>query len=350
MMEIQGSGVVFTHGRGTEDLDKILRENWIPPERQDVPGRDAPMPAFRVPKETLKDKTTLKGMRRADRLSRMATLAAADAWQTASLENTNPARVGIILATALGPHARTFQFLDNILDFGDEAVSPTIFSHSVHNAAASYIATTLNVHGPVLTVTDFDFAFQQALATARCWLDQDRCDAVLAGTAEELGEVMLHVCGRMVTMPDNGRPRPLAFAENPVIVPGEGAAFFVLTSETRGEGRVSVTTAKSENDADLTILDAEGLSGSEMAYRDLLPETGQVANYCPVFGSMMTGTALQCTIAELSLRGQMRYASPLTKGKDQRAVCLETGPAELKTIRCAKVGRDETVQTITLRR
>ncbi len=47
------------------------------------------------------------------------------------------------MATAFGPHVTTFNFLDDILDHGDAAVSPTTFSNSVHNAAASYIAMAL---------------------------------------------------------------------------------------------------------------------------------------------------------------------------------------------------------------
>ena len=105
-------------------------------------------------------------MRRADKLSKMAVLAAADALQDSGLENAKQ-RTGIILATSFGAHQTTFDFLDDIIDYGEAQVSPTTFSNSVHNAAVSYIASVLDITGPTLTVTRFSFPFQSALQLAQ---------------------------------------------------------------------------------------------------------------------------------------------------------------------------------------
>ena len=77
-----------------------------------------------VAADALKDKSLFAGMRRADRFSRMAVMAAHAAWAGAAPEGIAPERIGVAVATALGPHARTFAFLDGVLDFGDDAVSP----------------------------------------------------------------------------------------------------------------------------------------------------------------------------------------------------------------------------------
>ena len=66
-----------------------------------------------------------------------------------------------------------------VLEFGDEQASPTVFSQSVHAAAASMVAAAAHLHGPTLTVADLAFPFEEALVLADAWLAADRCDAVL---------------------------------------------------------------------------------------------------------------------------------------------------------------------------
>jgi len=89
----------------------------------------------------------------------------------------DPRRTGIILATAFGPHATVFRFVNEMLDFGDAKTSPTVFSQSVHAAAASMIATAAGLHGPVLSLADLAMPFEEALTLAECWLASERCDS-----------------------------------------------------------------------------------------------------------------------------------------------------------------------------
>ena len=84
----------------------------------------------------------------------------------------------------------TFDFLNDILDYGDTSVSPTTFSNSVHNAAASYVSLCLNIRGPTMTVTQFRFSFPAALQLAMAWLEQGRCDYALVGAADQYGDVL----------------------------------------------------------------------------------------------------------------------------------------------------------------
>lgn len=276
-MQICGLGVLSACGRGTVALKNAL-----------LSGARAPAAARAVPPEALDDKALFKGMRRADRLSKFAVMAAVDAWNDSAAAGMDPSRVGIVLATALGPHVRTFEFLDGILDFGHAAASPTAFSHSVHNAAVSYIAGALQTHGPTLTVTDFHFAFHQALEIAQCWLDEGRCDGVLVGAAEELGEVMLHVCQRMI---------PAAQG----VVPGEGAAFLLLSNQRESNyGTLSLETD--------------------------VPAGAVVANHSALFGNMMTDSAFHCIAAALTLadapRGDAISCLKIGRGGERKALVL----------------------------
>jgi len=150
------------------------------------------------------------------------------------------------VASALGTHGTTFQFLDEILTYGDAGVSPTVFSHSVQNAPAAYIASTLQLRGPVLTLTQVHFAFHHALILAAGWLAGGRCDHVLVGNMDELGAVMHYVCRSLLASPEDGKIRPFAFSATPVSIPGEGSAFLLLSSP---RGRAPAAHCAASNSA-----------------------------------------------------------------------------------------------------
>ncbi len=357
-MKIHGIGIIFSGGRGVASFDTALRSGSGSASHVEVSGFPCPVPAFQVKPELLKDKEVLKGMRRADRLSKLALLSAWDAWQDAGPLKVAPERIGIVLATGLGPHARTFKFLDGILDFDDTSVSPTDFSHSVHNAAAGYIANRLGANGPVQTITDFDSGFSHALTLAECWLEEQRCDTVLLGTAEELGDVMLNVCKHLLHIPETGAAPPFQFETKPSVIPGEGAAFFVLSRQPEGNDSYASITANRNitssssgltTHPDLTILDADGLSGNQTHYAEKTQEkNAQFANYTPCFGSMMTGIALQCAAAALMIKKQTFYASPLADSTPSLPLCRETKPARIKAVDCLKIDRQGKESRITL--
>jgi 3-oxoacyl-[acyl-carrier-protein] synthase II len=354
-MIIAGMGLVSARGRGVAALEQALEQGWVPPGEVEVKGlASGSLPVYAIPAESLSDKVVLAKARRADRFTRMAVLAASDALQDSGLSATvDKSRLGIIVATALGPHATTFSFLDGILDFGDAAVSPTAFSHSVHNAAASYIAMTLEVRGPTLTVTHFHFAFHQALEIARSWLDQGRCDAVLVGTVDELGAVMHHVCGRMTKPAPDGRIKPFAFSATPETVPGEGSAFFLMTRDPAGAAYGCIKPvggAVPDSVAALQLLDADGLAKDESAYRAAVISGMPVAGYAPLFGGLLTGSAFEVAVAALMLKKQRRYVSPVRDNPHAIFLLNETLTDPLNAVLCTKLDCSGRTATILLGR
>ncbi len=250
-MKILGTGLVCAQGRGMA----AVSADWNPPAFLDVPFQTGPFPVYAIADETLKD-PVLKSMRRADRFSKMVTLAACDAVSDSGISVEDSERVGILFATAFGPHVTTFKFQDDIIDYGDAGVSPTIFSNSVHNAAVSYISRMLKIKGPTWTVTGFDHPFEEAVKLAEAWLAEDRVDYVLLGAGDECGTVMEYICSQKLPIAADGKITADAF------VPGEGAAFFLAG---KGAGK--------------------------------LPD-GTAGKWTANFGNMLTGTALGCA-AEL---------------------------------------------------
>jgi 3-oxoacyl-[acyl-carrier-protein] synthase II len=356
-VNVAGIGVVFARGRGIGALEEALKQGWIPPAQEAPRSRgQKKTPAYSVDQETLTDKAVLKGMRRADRFSKMAVLAAWDAVEDSGIAvQGREGRLGIILATAFGPQATAFRFLDEIMDHGDGRASPTLFSHSVHNAAASYVAAALHSRGPTLTVTQFFFSFHQALLLASAWLQEGRCERVLVGSVEECGEVLEYICSRKLRIPEDGRIRSFAFSPSPAAVPGEGSVFLLLShGDTPGRyceiGNISFNDEAAEEGPDLYLLDADGMSGDERDYRKTSTQDVMVAGYSPLFGSMMTGSAFHCAAGALILRKQTRYACPVQDNPHGIELCTTTEEKKTEGIQCVKYNCFHEKAVVELRR
>ena len=338
-MIILGTGIIFSQGMGVSALESALRKGWIKPSEIDAPRAEGlKRPVYQVDLDAVPDRTLLKKIRRADKLSKMSVLAAADALADSGIADISRKKVGIILATAFGAQVTTFEFLDGILDYGDTAVSPTTFSNSVHNAAASYVSSSLNIQGPTLTITQFRFSFQSALQLAQTWLNQGRCDYLLVGAADQYGDVLGYVADQKLNTATDGRIKPFAF--NPTCqVPGEGAMFFLLGNDRTDNAYCSIDavytngTPDCGKPADINIIDADGMLMDESAYLSLLAPDILATAYSPIFGSMMIGGAFNLAVAALMLKQQIHYAAPVLHNPHSLLLLDKTGPAHIGSLR-----------------
>lgn len=333
-MRILGIGPLFSGGYGVDALTAAL-ENGFSPERLTAAGGDGSCLLHRVNLETITDRTLLKPLRRADKLSKMAVLGAAAALADSGIDVSGK-RGGIILATAFGAHVTTFDFLDGIIDYGEANVSPTAFSNSVHNAAASYVATALGITGPTLTVTAFRFSFESALQLAAAWLAQGRADYLLVGAVEQYGTVLDHVCRSKLPQAADGRMTPFALRASGN-VPGEGAAFFFLDAAAAdGYCRVGeIVTGEPAGKrvaADLVVLNADGMYADERGYLTAIADEQLVSAYAPVYGSIMSGSALSLAAAALMLKRQQLYAAPVLDNPLGLNIVATSGQAPLESI------------------
>lgn len=123
-------------------------------------------------------------LRRADRFTSLAVAGVvnSDEPDLASLAGDQTA---LVTWSMLGPHKTVFATLDDILDYPEELMLPTKFSHSVQNAAASYLGQILRITGPTFATSGFDNPREEALALARTLLQAGDCRRVLVvGIAE----------------------------------------------------------------------------------------------------------------------------------------------------------------------
>ena len=339
-MNILGVGILFSQGLGIASLEQALQNGWQRPQEVAAPRKQGDTTlAYQVNLDALPDKTLLKKIRRSDKVGKMAVLAAADALRDSGIDSITQKNIGIILATAFGPHVTTFSFLDGVLDFGDAAVSPTAFSNSVHNAAASYITMALNIKGPTLTVSQFRFPFQSALQLAQTWLDQSRCDYVLVGAVDQYGDVLGYVSEQKLGIAADGRIKPFTFKPT-CHVPGEGAVFFLLSRVQTANAYCSIKSICINDDSegnkrvDINIIDANGMMPDESAYRSELSGNIPVTAYAPLFGSMMSGSAFNVATSALMIKKQFGYAAPVQDNPLGLHLLAETQPRSIESIRC----------------
>jgi hypothetical protein len=318
-MFISGLGLIYAKGRGISVLTSDLECGPGQPEFVTVPMVNEPMPVFSIAPKFLEDSLLPRAMRRADRFSRIVTLAALDAIEQSGQSLKDPGRTGILFATSLGPHVTTFEFLDEILAYGDAGSSPTKFTHSVHNTAVSYIAQILHITGPTFTVTQFNNPFSEILLLAKAWLANDRCDQVLVGAGDVYGSVLAYILSRKLIISRNGQID--SFLNNDY-VPGEGAVFFLLSKSPNTENDLKIDLEKWTAKADLHLVDAEQI------HQDARDDPLAIC-YAPIFGHNFTSTAFHAAIAAVMIQEQkiyqeQRFGSPARQNNHVAVRSLNT--------------------------
>lgn len=139
----------------------------------------------------------LRGLRRADDFIRLTVAAGSALISSLPTESSLPEKTGIYVGTTTGPLETNFRFLDTLLDDGEGQGSPTLFSHSVHNSAAGYLARMFEIRGPALTLTTYGWPFLAALAEARAALATGQLQAALVIGVEEETPVLVEARGRL---------------------------------------------------------------------------------------------------------------------------------------------------------
>jgi 3-oxoacyl-[acyl-carrier-protein] synthase II len=323
-LSIQGMGVVGGFGCGTDALLSALSGRQCVPQKISVKTSQGPLDlaVFSADTSRLEEFVNKKALRRVDHFSKMAILGSHLALQDAGKLEEDHGKMGIIIATGYGATRTTYAFLDSFIFDGDTLSSPTYFSNSVHNAAVASVSMLLHITGPGLTVSQFEMSVASALLTARCWLEEGNVDSVLFGAIDEycdvLGYCWHRYFGDRATTPHD--TDPLNFDLQSAI-PGEGAAFFLLTAaeagaispygviedvETgrRGKGRFDVP------DGSRLFIGPDGHKQSGSYYKELLPENTRINCYTPLYGSLPTGQAFDIAIAALSRKNMVVFPSP----------------------------------------
>ena len=225
-LAINGIGPVGAFGAGMADFKAALAGDIkVTPEITRITTRNRvhDLPVFRADSKPLAKFIKPRKLRRLDNFSRLALLGSVLAIADSGMDLIG-SQTGLIVASAHGATATTFAFLDSVINDGDALASPTLFSNSVHNAAASHIAEHFAITGPTLSLTQGVNSLTMALITAGQWLASGRVDSVLCGVIDCYCDV-LGYCWQSY------REQSKTTKLNPAAGPGEGALFLHLSRE-----------------------------------------------------------------------------------------------------------------------
>ena len=136
--------------------------------------------------------------RRMGRLMKAATITSLKALRAAGVECPD----AIITATAYGMLETSEKFLTDMLENGEETLSPTLFMQSTHNTLSSAIAIRLGCHGYNMTYTQGGDSLEWALRDARRLIETGRARTVLVGCHDEATPMFQAFLRRM------GKPEP----------------------------------------------------------------------------------------------------------------------------------------------
>ncbi len=124
-------------------------------------------------------------VRRMSHFAKISLLSAGYALRDSGLENLAGKSVGIIQGSVYGPIISGIQAFDDLIDFGDNQLSPTNFSGSVFNTSSTYLSLAFGIQGPILTHTSGMDTLFNSLLSASLWLESKTVDYVILGIGDE---------------------------------------------------------------------------------------------------------------------------------------------------------------------
>jgi len=226
---ITGMGCLSGAG-GTlkENMNSLFNRvrNLGPPKRfttDHVKG----FPVFEVPGDLDISDLNKPGLQ-LTRTTRLALVAASEALLQAGLTQDDffTKIIGVCIGTSIGSSLNSISFYDDFRKSLSPGLAPV--ERYLNSNPAACIAKIYKLNGPVQTVVNACSSGTDALGIASSWIEQDLCDIVIAGGADELSRVTYNgFISLMIT--DHEPSRPFDATRNGLNL-GEGAGIFVLES------------------------------------------------------------------------------------------------------------------------
>jgi 3-oxoacyl-[acyl-carrier-protein] synthase II len=227
---VTGVGAVTALGVGA----RRLHERWLAGE---VGIKDGFARALDFdPAEHL----TVKQVRRSDRYTQMAAVAAREALHEAAFADAAPydaLRIATVFGTGIGGLGTLESQFDVLRDEGARKLSPLGIPLMMPNAAAATLAMQHGFHGPALGTVSACAAGANAIGTALRMLQYGEIDAAIAGGSEAaITPYAMASFHGMGTLSEAGISRPFD-ARRDGFVLGEGAGAIVLERRDAAEQR-----------------------------------------------------------------------------------------------------------------
>jgi beta-ketoacyl-acyl-carrier-protein synthase II len=175
----------------------------------------------------------VKEVRRMDRNVLLAVAAAKEAWVDAGIEGIDPARVGILVGSAIGGIATIAEQHATLVERGADRVSPFFIPSVLPDTASGQIAIQLGLTGPNFAPVSACATGSTAIGEAAETIRRGQADVVLAGGTEApiIPLILAGFCAMRGLVAEDVDP---ALASRPFdatragFVMGEGACVHVL--------------------------------------------------------------------------------------------------------------------------
>jgi 3-oxoacyl-[acyl-carrier-protein] synthase II len=358
---IKGIGVLGGFGCGVADLEGALARGASPQRTVTMKTLEGNLnvPALTAHTDKLADYVDKNALRRLDHYIRMALLGSYLALEDAGMLDVKGRRMGIIVATGYGSTCNMMD-IQQVLANDAPALSPTRFSNSVHNAAATHISILLDEMSPSLSVNDYDMSIPSAFLSACQWLREKRVESVLIGGVDEYCRSLGYNWYRRYR-PGNPGKNDLEDVTPGHAVIGEGACFFVLTRQEETSPYGSIEAVRIGNyrsdgmdaaeDA-VYFLSVDAYSEYDDPYAVFLSGDTPAASYNHLYGVLPIGLGFDIAIAALSHKTGKVYRSSEDarhpSGRLNIIRCEE--PLGNRSICCLKLGAGGALGSVQLAR
>jgi 3-oxoacyl-[acyl-carrier-protein] synthase II len=180
--------------------------------------------------------------RRTDRSAQFALIAAREAWQDAGSPETDPRRLGVVLASGLGGITSLLNAHQTLLERGARKVSPHTVPMFMPNGPAARVGLELGARAAVRTTSSACASGAEAVAEAIETIRLGLADIVVAGGAEAaIHPLMMAAFTNMGALSKRnedpqGASRPYDKGRDGFVM-GEGAGVLVLESAEHAAAR-----------------------------------------------------------------------------------------------------------------
>ncbi|QEC70299.1 beta-ketoacyl synthase [Panacibacter ginsenosidivorans] len=171
-----------------------------------------------------------KLIRRMSRIIKMGVAAAMQCLKDADLQMPD----AIVTGTAYGCLQDTEVFLNRLVEFKEELLTPTAFIQSTHNTVSAQIALMLQCHNYNNTYVHRGFSFESALLDTVMMLNDKEINNALVGAADEIIDTSHAILSRFGLYKKEAFTNTLFDKATKGTIAGEGATFFTLSKESSG--------------------------------------------------------------------------------------------------------------------
>jgi beta-ketoacyl-acyl-carrier-protein synthase II len=264
-----------------------------------------------------------KEARRRDRFEQMGIAAVKEALVQSGLEitDTNRARIGVVLSSAIGGMKSLQDAIYTLKDEGPRRVSPFLIPMLMPNGAAGLTAIDFGIQGPCFSVVSACASGADGIGMAWMMLRAGIIDAAVTGAAEaticETGVGAFDRIGAMSRRNDDFSMTPAPFDKNrDGLVMGEGSGVLILERESSARARGANILAE-----------LAGYAATADAYHVTAPEANGVGGAAAIRAALESATVNPDEVGYVSAHGT---GTPLNDAAETKAIKAAFGEQAYK--------------------